>query len=187
MKPLLEEALNEPTFWKRPFLQVKDHYNDIGKCLRRISVDNRFVHRCTTILEVESKLYFAQESKWQMRRTVTDLRKQEQLQNDFCISLTIFMICSSHSTPRFEQNALTSNNLSASLRLAHTRLYQPVLEHTCTLENHIQKVLSLSEQLIEKQDMVQATTDIAKNVRRIKHIDTQTLTREEREENIPQQ
>ncbi|CAF4141169.1 unnamed protein product, partial [Rotaria sordida] len=62
MKILLKEALNEPNFWKRPFLQVKDHYNDIGKCLRRISVDIRFVHRCTTILEVESKLYFAQES-----------------------------------------------------------------------------------------------------------------------------
>ncbi|CAF1031418.1 unnamed protein product [Rotaria sordida] len=141
MKILLKEALNEPNFWKRPFLQVKDHYNDIGKCLRRISVDIRFVHRCTTILEVESKLYFAQESKWQMRRTsiahrnndidsnpshswtVTDLRKQEQLQNDLGISLTIFMICSSHLTPRFEQKALTSNNLSASLRLAHTRLH----------------------------------------------------------------
>ncbi|CAF2725195.1 unnamed protein product [Rotaria sp. Silwood2] len=60
---LLEEALNEPNFWKRPFMQVKDRYNDIAKSLRRISADIRFVHRCTTILEAESKLHFAQESK----------------------------------------------------------------------------------------------------------------------------
>jgi hypothetical protein len=60
---LLEEALNEPNFWKRPFIQVKDRYDDISKTLRRISVNIRFVHRCTTILEAESKLHFAQESK----------------------------------------------------------------------------------------------------------------------------
>jgi len=60
---LLEEALNEPNFWKRPFIQVKDRYDDIAKCLRRISIDIRFVHRCTTILKAESKLHFAQEAK----------------------------------------------------------------------------------------------------------------------------
>ena len=60
---LLEEALNEPNFWKRPFVQVKDRYDDISKALRRISMDIRFVHRCTTILKAESKLHFAQEAK----------------------------------------------------------------------------------------------------------------------------
>jgi hypothetical protein len=60
---LLEEALNEPNFWKRPFVQVKDRYDDIAKSLRRISADIRFVHRCTTILRAESKLHFAQEAK----------------------------------------------------------------------------------------------------------------------------
>jgi hypothetical protein len=60
---LLEEALNEPNFWKRPFKQLKDRYDDISKSLRRISVDIRFVHRCTTILKAESKLHFAQEAK----------------------------------------------------------------------------------------------------------------------------
>ncbi|CAF1327224.1 unnamed protein product, partial [Rotaria sordida] len=37
------------------------------------------------------------------------------------------------------------------------------------------------------KDMVEATTDLAKNARRIKHIDTRTLIRAEREEKIPQQ
>jgi hypothetical protein len=32
------------------------------------------------------------------------------------------------------------------------------------------------------KDMVEATTNLAKNARRIKHIDTRTLTRAEREE-----
>jgi hypothetical protein len=32
--------------------------------------------------------------------------------------------------------------------------------------------------------MVEATTDLAKNARRIKHIDTRTLIPKEREENI---
>jgi hypothetical protein len=59
---LLEEALNEPNFWKRPFVQVKDRYEDVSKSLRRISADIRFVHRCTTILRAESKLHFAQEA-----------------------------------------------------------------------------------------------------------------------------
>ncbi|CAF3118560.1 unnamed protein product [Rotaria sp. Silwood2] len=169
---LLEEALNEPSFWKRPFIHVKDRYNDIAKSLRRISVDIRFVHRCTTILEAESKLHFAQEAKWQTRRssyvhinngidsnpshswTLTDIRKERELQNDLDIPLTIFMTYSTHSTPRFGQKTLISNNSSASLRLTHITLYQPVLEHIFMLENHIQKVLSLTEQLIETQAAV---------------------------------
>ena len=60
---LLEEALNEPNFWKRPFIQMKDRYDEMAKALRRISADIRFVHRCTTILKAESKLHFAQEAK----------------------------------------------------------------------------------------------------------------------------
>ena len=60
---LLEEALNEPNFWKRPFVEVKDRYNDISKTLRRIIFNIRFIHRCTTILKAESKLHFAQEAK----------------------------------------------------------------------------------------------------------------------------
>lgn len=60
---LLDEATNEPNFWKRPFVQVKDRYHDIAKSLRRISADIRFVHRCKTILEAESKLHFAQEAR----------------------------------------------------------------------------------------------------------------------------
>ncbi|CAF1604796.1 unnamed protein product [Rotaria magnacalcarata] len=169
---LLDEAINEPNFWKRPFVQVKDRYNDVAKSLRRISANIRFVHRCTTILEAESKLHFAQEAKWQMRRTsiaqvstggdskpshswtTTDLRKERQLQNDLDIPLTIFMNYSTSSTTRFEQKTLVSNNSSASLRLAHTTLYQPVLEHIRTLENQIQRVLSLTEQLIKTQAAV---------------------------------
>jgi hypothetical protein len=60
---LLEEALNEPNFWKRPFIEVKDRYDDISKTLRRIILNIRFVHRCTTILKAETKLRFAQEAK----------------------------------------------------------------------------------------------------------------------------
>lgn len=62
--PLLEEALNEPNFWKRPFIQVKDRYDDIAKSFRRISADIRYIHRCTTILKSESKLHMAQEAKF---------------------------------------------------------------------------------------------------------------------------
>ncbi|CAF2725179.1 unnamed protein product [Rotaria sp. Silwood2] len=94
------------------------------------------------------------DSKPSYSLTVTDLRKQQQLQNDLDIPLTIFMTYSPDSTPRFVQKTLISNNSSASLRLAHTTLYQHVLEHIHTLESHIQKVLSLSEQLIEKQAVV---------------------------------
>ena len=60
---LLEEALNEPNFWKRPFIEVKDRYDDISKTLRRIILNIRFIHRCTTILKAETKLRFAQEAK----------------------------------------------------------------------------------------------------------------------------
>ncbi|CAF3703443.1 unnamed protein product [Rotaria sp. Silwood1] len=167
-----ELPLSEPNFWKRPFIQVKDRYYDISKCLRRIIADIRFVHRCTTILEAESKLHFAQEAKWQIRRaslahinnsndlksshtlTTRELRKEKQLQNDLDIPLTIFMTYSSESEPRFEQKTLISNNSLTSFRLTHITLYQPVLEHIRTLENHIQKVLSLVGELIEKQAAV---------------------------------
>ncbi|CAF2746218.1 unnamed protein product [Rotaria sp. Silwood2] len=64
------------------------------------------------------------------------------------------MTYSPQSAPKFEQKTLISINSSTSFRLAHTTLYQPVLEHIRTLENHIQKVLSLSGQLIEKQTAV---------------------------------
>ena len=60
---LLEEALNEPNLWKRPFVEVKDRYDDISKTLRRIVLNIRFIHRCTTILKAETKLHFAQEAK----------------------------------------------------------------------------------------------------------------------------
>ncbi|CAF1139345.1 unnamed protein product [Adineta steineri] len=169
---LLEEALNEPNFWKRPFIQMKNRYEEIAKSLRRISVDIRFVHRCTTILKAESKLHFAQEAKWQIRRasvaaisnstdtrqgrswTIRELRNEQQLQDDLDIPLTIFMSYSPHSTPKFPQKALISNNSSASLRLAHTILYQPLLDHIRTLENHIQRVLSLTAELILKKTTV---------------------------------
>ncbi|CAF0895167.1 unnamed protein product [Adineta ricciae] len=167
---LLEEALNEPNFWKRPFVQIKDRYGEVAKSLRRISVDIRFVHRCTTILKAESKLHFAQEAKWQVRRasvaasnateprtrawTMKELRTDHKLQTDLDIPLTIFMSYSPNCKPKFEHKALISNNSSASLRLAHTVLYQPVLEHICTLEERIQHVLKLAGQLIEKQAAV---------------------------------
>jgi hypothetical protein len=60
---LLEEALNEPNFWKRPFIEVKNHYNDISKTLKRIILNIRFIHRCTTILKAETKLHFPHEAK----------------------------------------------------------------------------------------------------------------------------
>ena len=88
--------------------------------------------------------------------TMKELRNEQQLQGDLDIPLTIFMSYSPHSTPKFEHKTLVSNNSSASLRLAHTILYQPILEHIRTLENHIQQVISLSAQLIEKQ----ATVDV---------------------------
>ncbi|UJR13372.1 hypothetical protein I4U23_000389 [Adineta vaga] len=167
---LLEEALNEPNFWKRPFVQIKDRYDEIAKSLRRISVDIRHVHRCTTILKAESKLHFAQEAKWQVRRasvaassateprartwTMKELRTEEKLQNDLDIPLTIFMSYSPNAQPKFEHKTLISNNSSASLRLAHTVLYQPVLEHIHILEKRIQHVLSLTKQLITNQGTI---------------------------------
>jgi hypothetical protein len=60
---LLEEALNEPNFWKRPFVEVKDRYDDISKTLRQIILNIRFIHRCTTILNAETKLHLAQQAK----------------------------------------------------------------------------------------------------------------------------
>ena len=60
---LLEECLNEPNFWKRPFVEVKDRYSDISKTLQRIILNIRFVHRCTTILKAETKLHFTQQAK----------------------------------------------------------------------------------------------------------------------------
>jgi hypothetical protein len=171
---LLEEALSEPNFWKRPFIEVKDRYDDISKTLKRIILNIRFVHRCTTILKAEKKLHFAQESKWQLRRasiipinnnteiktshtwTMTELRKQKQLQNDLDIPLTIFMTYSPRSPTKLEKKSLISNNSSTSLRIMNTASYQPVLEHICTLEKCIQQVIFLTGQLIEKQ----ATVDV---------------------------
>jgi hypothetical protein len=87
---------------------------------------------------------------------MTELRKEQQLQNDLDIPLTIFLTYSPHTSPTFEQKTLISNNSSASLRLVHTTLYRPVLEHIRTLENHILQVIFLAGQLIEKQ----ATVDV---------------------------
>ena len=81
---------------------------------------------------------------------MTELRKQKQLQNDLDIPLTIFMTYSPRSSTKFE------NSSSTSLRISNTASYQPVLEHICTLEKHIQQVISLTRQVIEKQ----ATVDV---------------------------
>lgn len=306
---LLEEALSEPNFWKRPFIEVKDRYDDISKTLKRIMLNIRFVHRCTTILKAETKLNFAYKGKRQLRRmslvsdnndddttelktihswTMTDLRKEKKLQNDLDVPLTIFMTYSPRLSTRSESEPIESNSFSKSFRIMNTASYQPVLEHISALEEHIQQVISLTKQLIENpatidvgpfdeqpkktlayrssllpvtplesipilrkhleyfpccnihqqnddrplsslrhavdlmlasliqflyannrfirtelisiqsigdilvfhtlsyafKDMVEATTDLAKNARRIKHIDTRTLIPKEREENI---
>lgn len=60
---LLEEALSEPNFWKRPFTEVKDRYYDISQTIRRIIRNVRFIHRCTTILKAEARLYLALETR----------------------------------------------------------------------------------------------------------------------------
>jgi hypothetical protein len=60
---LLDEALNEPNLWKRPFVEVKDRYNEINNSIRNIIRTIRFVRRCTTILKAESKLHLVQEDK----------------------------------------------------------------------------------------------------------------------------
>ena len=170
---LLEEALNEPNFWKRPFIEVKDRYSDISKTLERIILSIRFIERCTTILKAETKLHFAQEAHWQIRRasilynqnspnrtvhswTMTELRKQKHLQNDLDVPLTIFMTYSPHKSKRTGKTSICSNNSSASFRMNNTASYRPVLEHILTLEKCIQQVLSLTGQLIEKQ----ATVDV---------------------------
>jgi hypothetical protein len=88
--------------------------------------------------------------------TMTELRKEQQLQNDLDIPLTIFLTYSPNTSPTLEQKALISNNSSVSLRLVHTTLYRPVLELIRTLENQILRVISLAGQLIEKQ----ATVDV---------------------------
>ena len=60
---LLDEALSEPNLWKRPFVEVKDRYNEINNSIRNIIRTIRFVRRCTTILKAESKLHLVQEDK----------------------------------------------------------------------------------------------------------------------------
>ncbi|CAF0756356.1 unnamed protein product [Adineta ricciae] len=174
---LLEEALSEPNLWKRPFAEVKDRYDDISKTLRRIILNIRFVHRCTTILKAETKLHLAQEAKWQVRQpnlvpmnsnnsnadmrashawTMTELRKQKQLQDDLDIPLTIFMTYTPRSSARFERSSIISNNSLPSLRMTNTASYQPVLQHISALEQHIQQVLTYTRQLLEEQ----ATVDV---------------------------
>ncbi|CAF0734372.1 unnamed protein product [Rotaria sordida] len=165
---LLEEALNEPNFWKRPFVEVKDCYDGMSKTLRRIIRNIRFIHRCTTILKAETQLHFALEAKWQLRRasvisnnntetkghyswTMAELRKQRQLQNDLDIPLTIFMTHSQHPSTEIEKQSLIPSSSSVSFRIANIKSYQPVLEHIRTLEKHIQQVILLTKQLIEKQ------------------------------------
>ena len=156
---LLEEALNEPNFWKRPFIEVKDRYDNISKSLQRIILNIRFIRRCTTILKAETKLNFAHTAKWQVRRasslpeddttqsdtihswTTMNLHKDKQFQNDLDVPLTIFMNYSLRSSTRSEKE---------------TPSYQPVLEHISTLEKHIQQVISLTRQLIQNQ----ATVDV---------------------------
>ena len=156
---LLEEALNEPNFWKRPFFEVKDRYDNVSKSLKRITLNIRFIHRCTTILKAETKLNFAHTAKWQVRRTSSfpdddttgldtihswttmDLHKNKQIQNDLDIPLTIFMNYSIRSSTRSEKD---------------TASYHPVLENISTLEKHIQQVISLTLQLMKNQ----ATVDV---------------------------
>jgi hypothetical protein len=108
--------------------------------------------RRTSLAQIANNTDLRQTRSW----TMTELRKEEQLQNDLDIPLTIFMTYSPNTTPTFEQKPLISNNSSVSLRLTHTTLYRPVLEHIRTLEKHIQEVISLAGQLIEKQ----ATVDV---------------------------
>ncbi|CAF0776184.1 unnamed protein product [Rotaria sp. Silwood1] len=168
---LLEEAHNEPDFWKRPFVEVKDRYDDISKALRRIIRNIRFVHRCTTILKAETQLHFALKARWQLRRaslisnnnvdtrkhyawTKAELRKQKDLQNDLDIPLTIFMTHSLRPPIEFEKQSLLTHNPSTSLRLGNAKSYQPVLQHVRTLEKYVQQVILLTKQLIEKQTTV---------------------------------
>ncbi|CAF4224043.1 unnamed protein product [Rotaria sp. Silwood2] len=101
--------------------------------------------------------------------TMAELRKQKKLQNDLDIPLTVFMTHSLRPPIEYEKQSLMSNNSSTSLRMANTKSYQPVLEHICTLEKHIQQVILLAKQLIEKQ----ATVDVGSfELQRLCHEDS---------------
>ena len=107
---------------------------------------------------------------------MTELRKQKQLQNDLDIPLTIFMTYAPQSPARYGKKSLVSNASSVSLRVTNIASYQPVLEHIRTLEEHIQQVLSLTQQLLEKQ----ATVDVGS-------FELQQLCREDSFEEHPKQ
>ena len=85
---------------------------------------------------------------------MSELRKQQQLQTDLDIPLTIFMTYSPRSPKYSEQKSLISNNSSASLRITNISSYQPILENIYALEKHIQQVISLTRQLIECHETV---------------------------------
>jgi hypothetical protein len=138
---------------------------------RRRFVVVELVRHCSCVTRTTQIL---NEFRWQVRRasaaltassidtkrsrnwTMTELRKQKQLQNDLDIPLTIFMAYSPNSSARFGKKSLVSNASSVSLRMTNIASYQPVLEHIRHLEEHIQQVISLTGQLIEKQ----ATVDV---------------------------
>jgi hypothetical protein len=85
---------------------------------------------------------------------MSELRKEQQLQNDLDIPLTIFMTYSPRSPRYTEQQSLISNKSSASLRITNISSYQPILENIYALEKHIQQVISLTRQLIECHETV---------------------------------
>lgn len=106
--------------------------------------------------------------RWLLRRTslirpgegtndwrMTELGKEKHLLKDLDIPLKIFL---SHSpgaaSSSGEANRLISNSSSTSLRLANPRLYRPVVEHIHKLQREIEAVLLLTEQLIEKEAVV---------------------------------
>ncbi|CAF3856262.1 unnamed protein product [Rotaria sp. Silwood1] len=193
---LLDEALNEPNLWKRPFVEVKDRYNEINNSIRNIIRTIRFVRRCTTILKAESKLHLVQEDNmtedivadpqetyntW----TANDLRR---LQKDLDIPLTIFKI---PGNPHLKSNNLVSDHhhhqLSNSLpsipiqtSTKNTISYKPVLEHIRTLEKNIQQVLSLVEQLLRNQATVDIGTYPLEKMLREDSFDSQLATCEKR-------
>ena len=84
---------------------------------------------------------------------MTELRKEKQLIKDFDLPLTLFM---PHSSTHVQSRPLVWNASSASLRMANTTLYQPVLEHFRSLEKYLQQVISLTGKIIEKH----ATVDV---------------------------
>jgi hypothetical protein len=94
------------------------------------------------------------ETKTSRAWTMTELRKEKQLQNDLDIPLTIFMTYSPRSSSCVENQTSIPNRSSTSLRITNIASYQPVLQHICTLEKHIQEVIMLTRQLIEKQTTV---------------------------------